>query len=71
MARYYFDIDNGHPHRDEVGEDLPDDQAAWRAAIRFSRDIEDKLAPGGTWNLLVRSREAPVFRIEIKTEWVR
>jgi hypothetical protein len=32
MKRYYFDINKGHPYRDEIGEDLPDDEAAWRAA---------------------------------------
>ncbi|WP_458197042.1 DUF6894 family protein [Bradyrhizobium sp. UFLA05-153] len=55
-----------------MGEDLPDDPAAWRTAIRLSREIEDNLAPGGTWRLEVRSREeAPFLRIEIKTEWMR
>ncbi|WP_458194122.1 DUF6894 family protein [Bradyrhizobium sp. UFLA05-153] len=61
MPRYYFDIHNGHPYRDELGEDLPNDEAAWRTAIRLARDIEDKLAPGGVWKLVVRTREeAPV-----------
>ncbi len=71
MPRYFFDIENGRPHRDEEGEELQDDQAAWRAAVRVTRDIEDVLAPGGSWRLTVRSREAPIFTIEVKTEWLR
>lgn len=66
MPRYYFDIENGRPHRDEVGEDLPDDAAAWRSAVRLAREIEDVLDPGGTWNLEVR-HHTPLFRIEVKS----
>ena len=63
MPRYYFDIENGDPYRDEIGEDLSDDQAAWRSALRLSRDIEERLAPGGTWRLQVSSQQqAPLFR---------
>jgi hypothetical protein len=72
MARYYFDINNGHPYRDEVGEDLANDAAAWMAAKRLTRDIENVLAPGQSWNLEVRRRdENPIFRIRIETELIR
>ncbi len=71
MPQYFFDIDNGRPHQDETGEDLADDQAAWHTAMRAAREIEDVLAAGGTWRLTVRSRESPIFVIEIKTKWVR
>ncbi len=57
MPRYYFDIQNGSPYRDEVGEDLLDDQAAWLAAMRLAREIEDVLRPSGTWNLEVRTKK--------------
>ncbi|MEH2488588.1 hypothetical protein V1280_004527 [Bradyrhizobium sp. AZCC 2230] len=71
MPRYYFDIESGQPYRDEIGEYLLDDQAAWRTALRRSREIEDRLAPGGTWRLQVSTdRQAPLFKIEIKTERV-
>ena len=40
MPRYYFDIENGQPYRDEIGEDLADDRAAWRTAVRRTREIE-------------------------------
>jgi hypothetical protein len=48
VTRYFFDIYNGHLHRDHLGEDLPDDARAWREALRIVRDVEDMLAPGGT-----------------------
>lgn len=69
MPRYFFDIHNGHPHHDEVGEELKDDHAAWREALRLTRDVEDVLTPGGSWRLQVRSREAALFQIEIDTKW--
>jgi len=68
MTRYFFDIYNGHLHRDHLGEDLPDDARAWREALRIVRDVEDMLAPGGTWRLDVRAGHAPVYRIKIKAE---
>ncbi|WP_409363528.1 DUF6894 family protein [Bradyrhizobium liaoningense] len=72
MSRYYFDIENGHPYRDDVGEDLPDDEAAWRTAIWLTRDMESNLLPGGAWNLEVRDRrQKPIFRITVKAERLR
>lgn len=72
MPRYYFDIQNGEPYRDDVGEDLPDDDAAWRSAKRLAREIEDVLPPGGRWHLQVRGwLEDPVFSIEIRSQCLR
>ena len=62
--------ENGDPYRDEIGEDLSDDQAAWRSALRLSRDIEERLAPGGTWRLQVRPAASSALQIEIRSEWV-
>jgi hypothetical protein len=69
MPRYSFDIlrNERQSHRDEVGTDLPDDQAAWKEAMRCVREIEDVLAPGDKWRLTVRRDVRIVFRIEIKT----
>jgi hypothetical protein len=66
MAKYFFHIDCDKPHRDEVGEDLPDDQAAWRSAIQLVRDIEGNLQPGRSWHLDVRHGRAAVYLVEIK-----
>ncbi|WP_439408293.1 DUF6894 family protein [Bradyrhizobium sp. DASA03076] len=69
MPRYYFNIHNGHPFEDLVGEDLPDEAAAWKKALLLSRDIEDVLAPGGVWKLeVLKPDRSPLFRIEVKTE---
>jgi len=67
MPRYFFDIKNGQPLRDVLGEQLSDDAMAWQEALRVTREIEDTLAQGETWRLEVR-RDVVVFRIEIKTE---
>ena len=69
MPRYSFDINrnNKQVHRDEVGTDLPDDQAAWEEAKRCVREIEDVLSPGDSWRLTVRRDIRIVFRVEIKT----
>jgi hypothetical protein len=65
MTRYFFHIDGNQPHRDEMGEEFADDTAAWRAAVRFTRDIEDGFHPGHTWRLEVHDGTLPVCLIEI------
>ena len=67
MARYFFHIDGEHPHRDELGEDLPHDRAAWLTAMQLARDIESNLQPGQEWQLDVREGDTPVYSVEIKT----
>jgi hypothetical protein len=69
MARYYFDIESGTSHRDEVGETLKDDRAAWREAMRRACEIEDVLAPGGSWRMTVRKEKNTVFRVSVDTDW--
>ena len=72
MSRYFFDIQNGRSHVDEIGEELLNDEAAWHSAKRLTRDIEDTLAPGGQWTLEVRnSGRKIIFRIAIQSEWPR
>jgi hypothetical protein len=53
MVRYFFHIDGSKPHLDEMGEVFAEDTAAWRAAVRLTRDIEDGFHPGLTWWLEV------------------
>ena len=71
MPRYFFDIHNGRRHTDDRGEELGDDNDAWRSALRLTRDVEDNLAPGGQWELQVRQGDRPLFRIEVKSEWLK
>lgn len=67
MTRYFFHIDGKRPHRDDLGEEHPDDAAAWRAAIRFTRDVEDGFEPGHAWHLEVYDGKVPVYIVEITT----
>ena len=69
MPRYFFDMTDGKPYRDGIGQELEDDRAAWREGLRVARDVEDLLAPGGNWLLQVR-RDVVVFRIDIRSEWL-
>ena len=67
MTHYDFDVSGhcGTPLRDSVGEELADDAAAWREAIMQARSIEDCLAPGGQWHMLVREGNLAVFELNI------
>jgi hypothetical protein len=67
MPRYFFDIKDGAPQLDSLGEDLADDADAWKVALRIAREMEHVLVPGGIWEVEVR-RDVPVFRIQIKAE---
>jgi hypothetical protein len=69
MPVYSFDIvrNDKQPHRDEVGTELADDEAAWKEAMRYVREIKDVLSPDDKWRLTVLRDVRIVFRIEIKT----
>jgi hypothetical protein len=71
MTRYFFDIYNGHLHRDHLDEDRPMTRALGVRRYVFVRDVEDMLAPGGIWRLDVRAGHAPVYRIRVKAEQLR
>ncbi len=68
MPQYFFHIDGERPHRDIIGEDLPDDAAAWAEALRLSRDIEGTLQPGERWQLEVHEGGHVLYRVVITTE---
>ena len=46
MARYFFPVHNEGPTPDTEGEDLPNDEAAWRKATLIAgelfKDIDSK-----------------------------
>ncbi|SCB54791.1 hypothetical protein GA0061098_103059 [Bradyrhizobium shewense] len=57
MPRYYFNVLNVAPHADYEGEELPDDEAAWREATSAGallNDIDGKFRPGQEWRLEVK-----------------
>ena len=67
MPRYFFHIHNHRSFEDHEGEELPDDDAAWREALRTLRTLENDLDPGHHWRLSVRGPEGALFEIKIET----
>lgn len=68
MPRYFFDADDGRLYREDAGQNLADDRAAWLEALRFTRALEQVLAPGEGWRVEVRKDDMTIFRLEIRTE---
>ncbi|WP_456702176.1 DUF6894 family protein [Bradyrhizobium sp. USDA 4449] len=71
MQRYYFHFEGSRPHTDKAGEFLKSDEAAWDAALRLVRDVENGLRPGDQWILCVSSDDTPVFILRMTTERCR
>lgn len=57
MPRYFFHVHNVAPNTDTQGEELPDNEAAWREATTYAgasfKDIDGKFRPGQEWSLEV------------------
>jgi hypothetical protein len=57
MPKYLFNVHNVSPHDDHEGEEMPDDEAAWREATSYAaallNDIDGKFRPGQEWRLEV------------------
>jgi uncharacterized protein DUF6894 len=70
MPQYFFNITNGHPFKDPLGEDLPDDNAAWEQAVKTVRDIESSLDLDGSrhWSLEVKREATSIFRIDVSAK---
>jgi hypothetical protein len=47
MPKYFFHVHNVAPNADQEGEELPDDEAAWREATSYAgallNDIDEKV----------------------------
>jgi hypothetical protein len=72
MPRYFFNVRNLPPARDDIGEELPNDHAAWREATRFTaeifKDVDGNLPPGSQWGLdVIDENNRAVFQITITT----
>jgi len=72
MPRYFFHVHNVAPTRDEEGEELPDDDAAWREATSYIgallKDLDGKFRPGEEWNIEVADEAGkPVYFISIRS----
>jgi hypothetical protein len=79
MPRYFFNIhhlDPSHDGTDDLGEELEDDQAAWKEATLVAsemfRDIDGKFQPSQRWSLEVAdSAGKPLYYIRIIGEQVK
>jgi hypothetical protein len=64
MPRYFFNVQGTRQTIDELGEELPDDKAAWVEATIIAgelfRDIDGKSQPGQEWTLRGHRRAAAV-----------
>ena len=73
MPRYFFNLHYGDPRLDTQGEELPDDEAAWREATIIAgelfKDIDGKFQPGRQWRLEVTNEQGkPVYLISVTGE---
>lgn len=73
MPRYFFDVYNISPSVDHIGQELPNDEAAWREATVFAgelfKDVDGKMRPGQAWELRVADgSRSPLFHIQINTQ---
>ena len=55
MPRYFFNVFYGPSNVDVIGEDLPDEQAAWHEGTRVAgelfHDLDGGFQPGQEWRL--------------------
>jgi hypothetical protein len=70
MPRYYFNVNDLAPTIDDEGEELPDDEGAWRQATLTAgevfKDVDGKFRPGQKWSLEVTDEQRrPLYLINI------
>ena len=73
MPRYFFNVHDVEPSTDEAGEDLPDDEAAWKEATLFAgelfKDIDGRFRPGQEWSVEVTAADGKaLYRIHVRSE---
>ena len=73
MPRYFFNIHGAHPSPDEEGDELPDNEAAWREATvivgELFKNIDGKFRPGEEWALEVADdQRKPLYLIRINAQ---
>jgi len=74
VPKYYFDIYGVRGgRRDEAGEELPNNEAAWREGTRAAgellKDIDGKFRPGEDWVLEVTDEHRkPLYTINISAK---
>jgi hypothetical protein len=76
MPKYFFNVYHERSDTDEVGEELPDQQAAWREATitagQLLQSLGGKLQPGCDWRLEVTDESAnPLFLICVSAKYTK
>jgi hypothetical protein len=75
MPRYFFNVHHERSDADEVGEEFPDQQAAWREATitagQLLQGLGGRLQPGRDWRLEVTDERAnTVFLISVSAKYM-
>jgi hypothetical protein len=73
MPVYFLNVRNIPTELDEVGDDFPNEEAAWREATLLAgailKDVDGGIRPGDEWSLTVTDQHrTPVFEIGITTK---
>jgi hypothetical protein len=76
MPRYFFDVDYQKPNTDRVGDEFPDDDAAWHEATSVAaemfRNLGGKFQPDSEWKREVTEEQRrPQYVIRITAEQVK
>jgi hypothetical protein len=74
--RYYFNISGSHPSTDKEGQELPNDDAAWKEATTTAgeifKDIDGTFRPGQEWSLEVTDdQRKPLYTIHITAKQLK
>jgi hypothetical protein len=73
MSRYFFNVHNEGSGLDTEGEELPNNEAAWRratiVAAELLRNMDGKFQPGQEWRLEVTDeRRNPLYILRVYAE---
>lgn len=73
MPRYHFNTEGLRGGPDDIGEELRDDEAAWREATLVAgeifKDIDGKFRPDQEWSLEVTdAHRKPLYSIQINSK---
>ena len=73
MSRYFFNIYNEGSRLDTEGEELPNNEAAWRQATIIAgellQNMDGKFQPGQEWRLEVTDeRRNPLYILRVYGE---
>jgi hypothetical protein len=76
MPRYYFNVHNLKHGRDDIGDELPDDEAAWKEATLIAgelfKNVVGKFRPGQEWSLEVTDdQRRTLYSIQISARDMR